>query len=359
MTAPRPLDSRAVGLMLVLCAIWGLQQVVLKATATDIAPIWQIGLRSAAASVLVGLVMLARGERMRWSDGILARRPGCWLAVWGRISTRGRRLAPHQCLAHGGVFVHRAHVCRPGSALAATRRAAGAAAMAGCGLGVWWRCRDIFRARRSRTRGRQRRHADFVGRLLGAPGWYRLGCDHGGGAQLRASPGQRDADAAVPVVGGSGFAVWGGLADGSDRCALDAEGHRQSGISCAGGVVCELFGVVLAAGPLLRFALGGVFVPDATLWRGAGRLVVGRASGARLYLGCRAGVAGYCVGQWWGLGRAKAKCLARTLDLRGFGRRTPWCCKVLPSTVTRAPTATGWACSSVRRLPFSIRTSTR
>jgi hypothetical protein len=70
MTSPRPLDSRAVGLMLVLCAIWGLQQVVLKATATDIAPIWQIGLRSAAAAALVGLVMLARGERMRLSDGI-------------------------------------------------------------------------------------------------------------------------------------------------------------------------------------------------------------------------------------------------------------------------------------------------
>jgi drug/metabolite transporter (DMT)-like permease len=56
--------------MLVLCAIWGLQQVVLKATAADIAPVWQIGLRSAAAAVLVGLLMAVRGERMRLSDGI-------------------------------------------------------------------------------------------------------------------------------------------------------------------------------------------------------------------------------------------------------------------------------------------------
>ena len=59
-------DAKAITLMVVLCAIWGLQQVVLKATAADIAPVWQIGLRSAAAAVLVGLVMLARGERSHW-----------------------------------------------------------------------------------------------------------------------------------------------------------------------------------------------------------------------------------------------------------------------------------------------------
>jgi drug/metabolite transporter (DMT)-like permease len=70
MTTPRSLDSRAIGLMLLLCAIWGLQQVVLKATAADITPIWQIGLRSAVAAALVWVVMLVRGERMRLADGI-------------------------------------------------------------------------------------------------------------------------------------------------------------------------------------------------------------------------------------------------------------------------------------------------
>jgi drug/metabolite transporter (DMT)-like permease len=55
--------------MLVLCFMWGLQQVVLKATAADIAPVFQIGLRSGVAAVLVGLMMAARGERMRLSDG--------------------------------------------------------------------------------------------------------------------------------------------------------------------------------------------------------------------------------------------------------------------------------------------------
>ena len=62
------LDGRAIGLMVLLCLVWSLQQVVLKATAADIAPVLQIGLRSGVASVLVGLVMVWRGERMQVSD---------------------------------------------------------------------------------------------------------------------------------------------------------------------------------------------------------------------------------------------------------------------------------------------------
>lgn len=68
------LDAKAITLMAVLCAIWGMQQVVLKATATDIAPIMQIALRSGGAALLVGLVMAWRGERMNLRDGTL--RPG-------------------------------------------------------------------------------------------------------------------------------------------------------------------------------------------------------------------------------------------------------------------------------------------
>ena len=44
---------------------------MLKATAADISPIFQIALRSGVAAVLVGLVMAARGERMRVTDGTL------------------------------------------------------------------------------------------------------------------------------------------------------------------------------------------------------------------------------------------------------------------------------------------------
>lgn len=69
MDTRKALDGQAIGLMLLLCLIWGLQQVVLKATAADITPIFQIALRSGVAAVLVGLVMASRGECMRLNDG--------------------------------------------------------------------------------------------------------------------------------------------------------------------------------------------------------------------------------------------------------------------------------------------------
>ena len=69
MDTRKALDPLATGVMLVLCVLWGLQQVVLKATASDIAPIMQIALRSGVAAVLVGLTMAWRGEHLRWGDG--------------------------------------------------------------------------------------------------------------------------------------------------------------------------------------------------------------------------------------------------------------------------------------------------
>jgi drug/metabolite transporter (DMT)-like permease len=74
MDTRKALDGQAIGWMVLLCMIWSLQQIVLKATAADISPVMQIGLRSGGAALLVGLVMLMRGERMRLSDGTW--RPG-------------------------------------------------------------------------------------------------------------------------------------------------------------------------------------------------------------------------------------------------------------------------------------------
>jgi drug/metabolite transporter (DMT)-like permease len=70
----KALDGQAVGVMLVLCLIWSMQQIALKATAHDIAPIMQIALRSGIAALLVGLLMLVRREKMSLTDGSL--RPG-------------------------------------------------------------------------------------------------------------------------------------------------------------------------------------------------------------------------------------------------------------------------------------------
>lgn len=65
----KPLDWLAVASMAALCLIWSLQQIVLKAAAQDISPMLQIALRSGIASVLVAMLMLAKGERMSFSDG--------------------------------------------------------------------------------------------------------------------------------------------------------------------------------------------------------------------------------------------------------------------------------------------------
>ncbi len=68
-TSRQPVDSLAMGLMLLLCMLWGLQQVAMKATAPDMSPLMQVALRSGIAALLVGAVMAWRGERMSLRDG--------------------------------------------------------------------------------------------------------------------------------------------------------------------------------------------------------------------------------------------------------------------------------------------------
>ena len=69
MDTRKSLDATAIGLMLVLCLIWALQQIVLKHTVNDIAPMFQIALRSGMAAVLLAGFMRWRGERMGFTDG--------------------------------------------------------------------------------------------------------------------------------------------------------------------------------------------------------------------------------------------------------------------------------------------------
>ena len=73
----KPLDNKATGLMLVLCLVWAMQQIALKATASDIAPVFQLALRSGGGLLLVALLMRWRGESMQiaggpWRAGMLA-----------------------------------------------------------------------------------------------------------------------------------------------------------------------------------------------------------------------------------------------------------------------------------------------
>lgn len=69
MDTRKPIDANAALIMTVLCAIWGLQQVAIKAAAPDIAPVFQIALRSGIAAVMVGVLLLMRRREIKRSKG--------------------------------------------------------------------------------------------------------------------------------------------------------------------------------------------------------------------------------------------------------------------------------------------------
>ena len=69
----KPVDWRAALIMVVLCSLWGFQQVAIKAAARDVSPIEQAAIRCGISAVLVWIVSTAL--RDRWKPG-LARGPG-------------------------------------------------------------------------------------------------------------------------------------------------------------------------------------------------------------------------------------------------------------------------------------------
>ena len=70
----KSLDTSAIGLMVLLCACWGLQQVAIKAAAPALHPVTQIGVRSLVAALMLGALMAWRREGFSLRDGRL--RPG-------------------------------------------------------------------------------------------------------------------------------------------------------------------------------------------------------------------------------------------------------------------------------------------
>ncbi|MCH4270851.1 DMT family transporter [Kerstersia gyiorum] len=69
MQTRKPIDGAATAAMLLLCLIWGMQQVSIKAIAADVAPVLQVALRSGVAAVLV-LLFSRLFLRERWLPGI-------------------------------------------------------------------------------------------------------------------------------------------------------------------------------------------------------------------------------------------------------------------------------------------------
>lgn len=75
----KSLDVQASSLMVLLCMIWGAQQVVMKYAAMDISPIMQIALRSGVAAVLIfPFIKLKQGTHLYQKAYLL---PGVLLAV--------------------------------------------------------------------------------------------------------------------------------------------------------------------------------------------------------------------------------------------------------------------------------------
>ncbi|MEM1047865.1 MAG: DMT family transporter [Pseudomonadota bacterium] len=69
MSRKHSLDRFAVFAMVLLTASWGFQQVAIKWAIPEIPPVWQSGLRSLAATVLVGFWML--WTRQPWKGGLM------------------------------------------------------------------------------------------------------------------------------------------------------------------------------------------------------------------------------------------------------------------------------------------------
>ena len=109
MNAVRMIDGRATALMTVICVIWGMQQVAMKAVADVMSPVMQISLRSGVAMLLIGVLMMARGERIRlsdgtWKPGLVA---GLLFALEFLLAGEGLR---HTTASHMGVFLYTAPV---------------------------------------------------------------------------------------------------------------------------------------------------------------------------------------------------------------------------------------------------------
>ena len=66
---PVTIDAKAIVLLVILCASWGLQQISIKIAVPSIPPALQGGLRSIGAAILLYLWMVVRREKLVLDDG--------------------------------------------------------------------------------------------------------------------------------------------------------------------------------------------------------------------------------------------------------------------------------------------------
>ncbi|MES2868085.1 MAG: DMT family transporter [Pseudomonadota bacterium] len=104
----RATDAFALQVMLGLCLIWGVQQVVIKTAAPDIAPVMQAAARSGIAALLVALLICWKGGWSQvsstWRAGLLA---GSLFGLEFFFIAKGLQLSS---AAHMSVFLYTAPI---------------------------------------------------------------------------------------------------------------------------------------------------------------------------------------------------------------------------------------------------------
>lgn len=66
------LDNLAITLLVLCCAFWGFQQILIKSTVDEVPPLWQASLRMGGATLLLWLWCRARGVPLFARDGTLS-----------------------------------------------------------------------------------------------------------------------------------------------------------------------------------------------------------------------------------------------------------------------------------------------
>jgi drug/metabolite transporter (DMT)-like permease len=96
-------------LVLVLCVVWGFQQVALKGVAANAAPVMQLAIRFAGASIFFGLWVFIREGRGAFTDGTLPSGLLLGLLFSLEFIFAGQALV-HTTAAHSVVFLYTAPI---------------------------------------------------------------------------------------------------------------------------------------------------------------------------------------------------------------------------------------------------------
>jgi drug/metabolite transporter (DMT)-like permease len=105
----RPLDLRAAALVLLLCVVWGFQQVAMKGVTGDVAPVMQLAIRFGGASIFFGIWVFAREGRRAFADGTLPSGVLLGLMFSLEFIFAGQALV-HTTAAHTVVFLYTAPI---------------------------------------------------------------------------------------------------------------------------------------------------------------------------------------------------------------------------------------------------------